>query len=199
MGFSTNVSLIFSSGAGANTLNGRGGLPALSTYSATSGPEGVNFPQIKIDPTTTAALTAYITGFGFAQTVYNGGAAYIAEQNGIFTYSNLSSLPFLIYYNENSGSNSTGYTLSATGQTCASGLQTGTMYFQLSSTALSGTSAGNTIPVSVTNTLVSLDGVNAYPTSSVATNVFCINTPFPSDNPVYICEGEFSRIQQFLG
>jgi len=199
MGFSTNVSLIFSSGAGANTLNGRGNLPALSTISATNGPEGVNYPQVKIDPSTTVALTAYIIGFGFAQTNYNGGPTYIAEQNGIFNATNLSTLPFKIYYNANTGSNSSGYSLSATGQTCASGDQTGTLYYLLSSTALSGTSAGNNIPVAVTNTGISLDGVNAYPGVALNTDVWCINTPFPSDNPVYICQDEFSRIQQFLG
>lgn len=195
---STNVSLIFSSGPGANTLNGRGNLPALSTISATSGPEGVNFPQVRIDPTTTEALTANIIGFSFAQTTYNGGATYVADQNGIFTVTQLSNLPFRIYYNSVSGFNSTGYTLSATGQTCSSGVQIGTMYYQLSSTALSGTPAG-VIPVGVINTLVSFDGINAYPTSSIETSAYCINTPFPSENPVYLCVDEFARIQQFLG
>ena len=89
--------------------------------------------------------------------------------------------------------------LSATGQACASGIQTGVVYWTLSSTALSATSAGTVIPVTVNNPTMSFDGVTSYPVVSAATNVFCINTPFPSDNPVYICQGEFSRIQQFLG
>ena len=73
------------------------------------------------------------------------------------------------------------------------------MYYQLSSTALSATSAGTVIPVTVTNPLVSFDGVNAYPTASLTFSAYCINTPFPSDNPVYVCQGEFARIQQYLG
>jgi len=196
---STNVSLIFSSGAGANTLNGRGNLPALSSISATSGPEGVNTPTIRIDPTTTSALTAVIINYSFAQTQYNGGQTYVTDQNGIFTGNVITQVPFRIYYSDVAGYNTAAYTLSATGQTCSSGLQTGTIYLQLSSTALSSTNTGAVIPVGVLNTGFSVDGITAYPTASLNTNVFCINTPFPSDNPVYICVDEFARIQQFLG
>ena len=200
MGFSTNVSLISSTGAGANTLNGRTGLQSLSTISATSGPEGINYPQIKIDPTTCEQLTAYITGIYVAQTLYNGSATYIAKKAPMFNYNNLSSLPFKIYYNNNAtGSNSTGFSLSATGLECSSGQQTFTMYFQLSSTALSGTSAGNVIPVAITNPAASFDGVTTAPTVSVNTNIWTVNTPFPSDLQCYFCNYDFYRAQQFLG
>lgn len=200
MGFSKIIFIQNQTGNGANSLNGRGNLPALSTISATTGPEGVSFPAVRLDQTINEYLTAYVTGYYFAQTVFNGGAAYIANQNGIFTSTDGDNVfPFKLYYNQDEGYNTLDYTLSATGQDCASGVQTGVVFWSLSSTALSGTSAGNVIPVEVANQVNTFNGVTSFPFISAPTNVFCVNTPFPSDNPVYICQGEFARLQQFLG
>lgn len=200
MGFSKIIFIQNQTGSGANTLNGRGNLPALSTISATSGPEGAGYPAVRINQTNNEFLTAYVTGYYFGQTVYNGGAAYVTNQNGIFTSTDGdNAFPFKLYYNKNEGYNTLDFTLSATGQDCASGLQTGTIYWSLSTTALTGTSAGTVIPVTVANDVNSFNMVTSVPFVSAVTNVFCLNTPFPSDNPVYICQGEFSRMQQFFG
>jgi hypothetical protein len=201
MGFSTYIQITNGTGNSANTLNGRGNLPALSTISATSGPEGVNTPGVRLDPTTTAALTCYAIGFYVTQSLYNGGPTYVTDGNGIFTGTNAgTTFPAKLYYNANYGSNTLNYTLCATGQNCASGAQICTLVWDLSSTALSGTSAGTTIPISLLNNQYDLDGNGTYsPVVTANTTVYCLNTPFPSDNPVYICQDEFSRIQQFLG
>jgi len=200
MGFSTTIYTTFDTGQGSNFLNGRGNLPALSTISANTQGASAVTPAIKILPGTSGQLSAYLLNYYFAQTVYNGSPTYISNQNGIFTYQDGSNTyPYLLYINQGNSSYSTvDWYLSATGQICASGLQTGVIYWTLSSTALSATSAG-VIPVAVNNPTISFDGVTSYPYVSAATNVFCVNTPFPSDNPVYICQDEFSRIQQFLG
>lgn len=200
MGFSKIIFIQNQTGSGANTLNGRGNLPALSTISATSGPEEGAYPAIRINQTNNEFLTAFVTGYYFAQTVYNGGPTYVTQQNGIYTSTDGSNVfPFKIYYNKVEGYNTLDYTLSATGQDCASGLQTCTVYWSLSTTALTGTSAGDVIPVTVGNDISTFNSVTSVPFISASTNVFCLNTPFPSDNPVYICQTEFSRMQQFLG
>lgn len=117
-------------GSGANTLNGRGNLPALSTISATSGLEGAAFPAVRINQTNNEYLTAFVTGYYFAQTVYNGGPTYVNQQNGIFTSTDGDNIfPFKLYYNIVEGYNTLDYTLSATGQDCASGLQTCTVFW----------------------------------------------------------------------
>ena len=201
MGFSTTIYTTFDTGQGSNFLNGRGNLPALSTIAANTQGVSAVTPAIKILPGTAGQLSAYLLNYYFIQTAYNGGASYVTNQNGIFSYQDgNNSYPYLLYINQGNQSYSTvDWYLSATGQACASGIQTGVVYWTLSSTALSATSAGTVIPVTVSNPTMSFDGVTSYPVVSAATNVFCINTPFPSDNPVYICQGEFSRIQQFLG
>jgi len=200
MGFSKIIFIQNQTGSGANTLNGRGNLPALSTISATSGPEDVAYPAIRINQTNNEFLTAYVTGYYFAQTVYNGGPTYVSQQNGIYSSTDGSNVfPFKLYYNKVEGYNTLDYTLSATGQDCASGLQTCTVFWSLSTTALTGTSAGTVIPVTVENNINTFNSVTSVPFISASTNVFCLNTPFPSNNPVYICQTEFSRMQQFLG
>ena len=201
MGFSKIIFIQNQTGNGANTLNGRGGLPALSTISATVGPEGVNEPAIRLNQTTNEFLTAYVTGYYFQQSVYNGSPTYVANQNGIFTSTNGgNTFPYKLYYNKTEGYNTLDYSLSATGQACASGLQTATIIWTLSTTALSSTSAGTTIPVAVANDQVSFDfGVTSAPFVSGDTNVFCVPTPYPANDPVYACFDEFARLQQYQG
>lgn len=202
MGFSKIIFIENQTGSGANTLNGRGNLPALSTISATLGPEGAAAPAVRINQTLNEYLTAYVLGYYFQQSVYNGSPTYVANQAGIFSSTNGdNTFPFKLYYNLDEGYNTLDYTLSATGQACASGLQTASVIWTLSSTALSGTSAGTVIPVSVANQQYSFDsGVTTVPVISTNTNVFCLNSPFPnSQQPVYICFDEFARKQQFLG
>jgi len=200
MGFQKIIFIEDQTGSGANALNGRGGLPALSSISATTGAEGAAFPAIRLNQTLNEYLTAYVLSWNFTQTVYNGGPSYVTNQNGVFSSTDGdNAFPFKLYYDADEGYNTLDFTLSATGQACASGLQTGTIYWTLSSTALSGTSAGDVIPVEVSNDLITFNGVTNAPFVSASTNVFCVNTPFPSDTQNYICEGEFARIQQFLG
>jgi hypothetical protein len=202
MGFSKIIFTENQTGSGANALNGRGNLPALSTISATVGPEGGAFPAIRLNQTVNEKLTAYVLGYYFQQSVYNGGPTYVANQAGIFSSTNGdNTFPYKLYYNAAEGYNTLDYSLSATGLACASGLQTGVVLWSLSSTALSGTSAGTVIPVEVANQQLSFDsGVTTVPYISAASNVFCLNSPFPnSQQPVYICFDEFARKQQFLG
>jgi len=201
MGFSKIIFIQNQTGTGANALNGRGGLPALSTISATTGPEGAAEPAVRINQTANEFLTAYITGYYFQQSVYNGSPTYVANQNGIFTSTNGgNTFPYKLYYNKNEGFNTLDFTLSATGQQCASGLQAATIIWTLSTTALSSTSAGTTIPVEVANAQASFDfGVTNAPFVSATTNVFCVPTPYPAGDPVYVCFDEFARLQQYQG
>lgn len=201
MGFSKIIFIQNQTGTGANSLNGRGNLPALSTISATTGPEGAAEPAVRINQTLNEFLTAYVTGYYFQQSVYNGSPTYVANQNGIFTSTNGGNVfPYKLYYDKVEGYNTLDYTLSATGQACASGLQTATIIWTLSSTALSGTSAGNVIPVEVANQQVSFDfGVTSAPYVSGTTNVYCVPTGYPAGDPVYYCFDEFARLQQYQG
>lgn len=202
MGFSTIITIENQTGSGANTLNGRGNLPALSTISATNGAEGAAFPAVRINQTLNEYLTAMVTGYYFQQLTFNGSPTYVSNQNGIFSSTDGdNSFPFKLFYNTAQGYNTLDYTLSATGQACASGLQTSVIYWTLSTTALTGTSAGTTIPVTVANAGVSFDGgVTTQPVVSSVSNVFCLPSYFPSSaEPVYLCVDEFARKQQYLG
>lgn len=202
MGFSKIITIENQTGSGANTLNGRGNLPALSTISATNGAEGAAFPAVRINQTLNEYLTAMVTGYYFQQLTFNGSPTYVSNQNGVFSSTDGdNSFPFKLFYNTAQGYNTLDYTLSATGQACASGLQTSVIYWTLSTTALTGTSAGTTIPVTVANTGVSFDGgVTTQPVVSSTTNVFCLPSYFPSSSePVYLCVDEFARKQQYLG
>lgn len=191
MGFSTTVFLSVS----GNSLNGRGNLPALSTIDAAAVP-GVLNNAVSLD-TLQQNLTCFVVSSQFAQTVYNGGIDYVNNQFGVFSYTDGYSgtatppgYPYKLYSSTVAkygyASNQLFYTLSATGQECASGVQTGTVFYTLCSTALSATSAGLTgagvIPVTVNNTLT---GFN--------TNVFCVNTPSVYDSS-YLCDDDRRRM-----
>jgi hypothetical protein len=204
MGFSKIITIENQTGSGANTLNGRGNLPALSTISATNGAEGAALPAVRINQTLNEFLTAMVTGYYFQQLTFNGSPTYVTNQNGIFSSTDGdNSFPFKLFYNKVLGYNTLDYTLSATGQACASGLQTSVIYWTLSTTALTGTSAGaaTAMPITVSNAGVSFDGgVTTTPVLSSITNVFCLPSYFPSSSePVYLCFDEFARKQQFLG
>ena len=200
MGFSTTIYTTFDTGQGSNFLNGRGTLPALSTISANTQGASAVTPAVKILPGSAGQLSAYLLNYYFAQTQYQGGPTYVAQQNGIFTYQDgNNTYPYLLYINQGNSSYSTiDWYMSATGNAGASGAQTGVIYWTLSSTALSATSAG-VIPVAVTNPVMSFDGVTTVPYISAATTVYCINSPFPPDNPVYFSQADFQRIQAYLG
>lgn len=204
MGFQRQIFSVNATGVGTNFLNTAYSqpLPALSTIygNYTVGASAIA-PAIKLNPTTSQNLTCFVTAEYFAQTVYNGGVSYTTLQNGIYAFANGdNTLPYKLYNSSTEGFNTLDYYLSATGNAGASGVQTGVVFWALSSTCLSGTSAGTVIPVEVTNQTTTFDGgVTDQPFLSAATNVWCINTPFPSDNPVYFSQQDFSRIQQFLG
>lgn len=190
MGFSTSITL----SAGANSLNGRGILPALSSISSYS---GASYPIIALSATSTAGsqLTAYLTGVTLSQTQYNGSPTYVALQNGIFTfedgtYAAANTYPYkLVLDGTNIVTNTLAFRLSATGVGPASGLQTATLTWALSSTALSGTSAGTTIPVTVTN-----NGGGA----SITTDVYAAPTNYVVDGVTFINIDEFLRRNQVL-
>lgn len=179
MGFETTIYL----GTTGNNLSSYvGGLPALSTITAG------NNTAIILDSVRNAFLTAFVTEMAVTQSVYNGGVVYVTNQNGIFSLvgSNVNPLKF---YNTGPRSEPIFAQLSATGQECASGLQTGTIQLTFSSTALSGTSAGVTgagvIPVTVLNTV-----------TAFSFSVYAINTPVGP----YICQTDLSRmVQGYLG
>lgn len=201
MGFSSKIFTQRSTGPGTNFLNGRTGLPALSTIygNYTMGASAIA-PSIKLLPSTSQNLTCIIIAEQFAQILYNGSPTFVANQNGIYSFANGdNTFPYKIYNSSTEGFNTIDYYLSATGQACASGQQDGCVFWQLSTTCLSGTSAGTVIPVTVTNDLISFDGVTSYPYISGHTSVWCINSPFPSSDPVYYCQDEFSRMQQYNG
>lgn len=205
MGFSRIIFTENHVGPGANALitNRPNPLPALSSISAavSAGAE----PSIRITQTLNQFLTAVVTGWYFAQTTYNGSPTYISNQNGIYSAGDGgNTFPFRLFFNQVQGFNVLDYTLIATGQECASGAQVGTVYWSLSSTALSGTSAGTIIPIEVANQQLSFDGgVTTVPFISTVSTVWCINSPFPptAEQPASqrICFDEFARVQQYQG
>lgn len=203
MGFESKIFTLRSTGPGTNFLNGRTNLPELSTiYGNYQMGASAIAPSIKLNPTTSTNLTCIIVGEYFAQILYNGSPTFVANQNGIYSFENgENALPYKIYNSPASlGFNTIDYYLSASGQACASGQQDGCVFWQLSTTCLSGTSAGTVIPVTVTNDVISIDqGVTSFPYISANTSIWCINSPFPSNDPVYYCQSEFSRMQQFNG
>ena len=85
MGFTKTISIENQTGSGVNTLNGRGGLPALSAITAQNVSAGT-YPQIRLNQTVNERLTAYLLDSSFVQSTYNGGVVYITNQNGIFSY-----------------------------------------------------------------------------------------------------------------
>jgi hypothetical protein len=202
MGFSTTIYTVQETGQGANTLNGRGGLPALSSISANSQGVSAIMPAVKIQNGTVSQLSAYLTGFYFQQTVYNGSPTYLALQSGIYSYKDGDNIfPYKLYIDQSvtpTAYSTIDWYLSATGQGAASGAQTGVVFWTLSSTALSATSAG-VISVAINNPVISFDGVTCQPYISAATTVYCIPSPFPADLQTYSSLAEFQRIQQFLG
>lgn len=189
MGFTKQITIESATGAGVNPLNGRGGLPALSTIAANT---DSTFPAVRINQTLNQYVTAYLLDAKFYQTTYNGGTVFVTNQNGVFSFDASTTVattfPYKLFYNETLGSNTLGYRLSATGQECASGIQIGAVVWTLSSTALSGTSAGTTIPITVGNGGYE----NGTPAVSAVTQVFCLNTPAGN----YICQQDLSRIVQ---
>jgi len=86
--------------------------------------------------------------------------------------------------------------LTATGQECASGIQIGSVYWTLSSTALSGTSAGANarMPIEVNNTA---SPTSTMPSVSTTTQVFCLNTAALGGS--YICDQDRRRVGQAMG
>ena len=197
MGFTKTISIENQTGSGVNTLNGRGGLPALSAITAQN-VSGGTYPQIRLNQTVNERLTAYLLDSSFVQSTYNGGVVYITNQNGIFSYYAGTTVdtvfPFKLYYDPVAGYNTIGYSLMATGQECASGIQIGSVYWTLSSTALSGTSAGTIIPVDVNNTA---SPTSTMPSVSTTTQVFCLNTTALGGS--YICDQDRRRVIQAIG
>jgi hypothetical protein len=204
MGFSKIIFIENQTGSGANGLitNRTNPLPALSTISGSTGP-GAS-PAVRIDQTANEALTAVVTGFYFAQTTYNGSPTFVTNQNGIYAATDGDNIfPYRLYYAD-WGYNTLDYTIEATGQACASGAQVGTVYWSLSTTALTGTSAGTVMPIEVANQQLSFDGgVTTVPFISTVSTVWCINSPFPptGEQPLSqrFCFDEFARLQQYLG
>jgi hypothetical protein len=199
MGFQKFIFTENQTGSGANTLNGRGGLPALSTISANT---DTTSPAIRINQTVNQALTCYVTAASFALLTSNGAPIFTGQNSSVFSFNDDGNVfPFKLYYNA-SEYNTLDYRLSATGQDCASGVQIGAVYWSLSTTALSSTSAGTTIPVEVTNAgmpVAGYDGATFTCVISAQTQVFCVNTGFPAGTNEYLCQGEFLRKQYYLG
>ena len=188
MGFSTTVFLAVS----GNTLTGRGLLPALSTIDAAVVPGVLNNAVFLASAATDQQnLTCFVMSSQLTQSIYNGGIDYVTNQNGIFTYTDGYSYKLYSSLAAKNGfaSNQLFYTLSATGQECASGEQTATVLYTLSSTALSGTSAGLTgagvILVTLNSVLTSFD-----------TDVYCqnfVNTQFDPTS-AFICDDDRRRM-----
>lgn len=185
-------------GSQANALDGVTNLtsPSARTASVTSS----SWPAIRIDQTQNQALTCFATGFYLVQTKVNGSVGY--EYNpipGVYSGSdNNNTFPFKLYKSATEY-NTLDYALSATGQECASGLQTVVAYWTISATALTATSAGVELIDVANNELTFNNGATYAPVISAQTNVWCVNTPFPTENPVYFCQGEFARKQQYMG
>jgi len=199
MGFTRTITIENQTGSGANTLNGRGGLVALSAIAANNTATGT-YPAVRLNQTLNERLTAYLLDSSFVQSTYNGGVVYITNQNGVFSYyagTTVDSVfPFKLYVDPLDGYNTIGYSLTATGQECASGIQIGSVYWTLSSTALSGTSAGANarMPIEVNNTA---SPTSTMPSVSTTTQVFCLNTAALGGS--YICDQDRRRVGQAMG
>lgn len=189
MGFTVNLSL----STVANTLNGRGGIVALSCIDTSIG-GAINSYKVGFSGRSDIAnLTCFITGLNFAQTQYNGADGWEAAQYGVFSFFdyNLSAGTYphkIIAGATVPGLNNISAQLSATGAECASGIQVGTLYATVSSTALSGTSAGITGAGVIPVTVNIIDNTNT-------TQVFCINTPVNQ----FVCQQDLSRYVSYTG
>lgn len=175
MGFSTILAL----STNKNTLNGRGTLAALSAID--SGPLLVGLSA----NTQMINLTAYVTNGYITQDVYNGSETFVANQNGVFSEENDTNVyPVRFYRGATSAIfNTLQYNISATGNPSSSGIQVASLRLTLSSTALSGGSAGD-VPVAVTPLEI-----------TVPMQVFTVNTPFQG----FFSLDTFTRRQQYLG
>lgn len=197
MAFSRQITIENQTGSGANTLNGRGGLPALSTIAANT---DSTFPQVRINQTLNEAVTAYVLDATLYSTTINGGVIFTTNQNSIYTFEAATTtaniFPFKLYKSATEY-NSIGYRLSATGQECASGVQVCAVVWTLSSTALSATSAGVEL-IDVGNG----GYATGTPAVSATTQVFCINTPIYGDDGLvrFVCQADLSRfVQSYMG
>ena len=197
MAFSTYINLI----VGGDQLSAySSALPANSSINAGT-------PVITMSGTATPtscieALTAYVTGLTLQQTTFNGGVIYtsgVGYGGGVFHYSDSNTYPAKLSTLAGSTTpNTLSYGITATGLACASGIQVASLIVNLSSTALSGTSAGTVIPVTVINPNGNVADNIPFTQINGSSYVYCVNTV--SNNGNFICQDDQGRmIQAILG
>lgn len=150
------------SGAGLAVFTNTGNTALAADQRITGGIGSVanNALNIVCDSTQSPAVTAYVTGASFSQTI-DGAPIFTAQgqDNSVFIYSSSQSYTTPVKMASDQ-SQTIAFALTALGAQCANNVQTGTITLSLSSVALTGaavrvdadTSATVSIPVTAVNT-----------------------------------------------
>lgn len=166
------------SGAGLTAFTNTSNAPLTAGQRITGGIGSVanNVLNIVCDSTQTPAVTSYVTGASFSQTI-DGAPIFTAQgqDNSVFIYSSSQSYATPVKMASNQ-SQTIAFALTALGAQCADNLQTGTITLTLSSVALTGAAVR----------------IDATTTSTVTIPVTAANTA--DDSGLFTCEDEARRL-----
>lgn len=165
------------SGAGLTTFTTTGtSLTADQRITGGIGSIANNTLNFVCDSTQSPAVTAYVTGAAFSQTL-NGAPIYTAQgqDNAVFIFNSSQSYATPVKM-ASDDSQTIAFALTAVGAECAQGVQTGTITLTLSSVALTGAAVR----------------IDAETTSTINIPVTAVNTA--SDSGEYTCEAEARRL-----
>ena len=168
-------------GVGLTTFTSSTALAAGVLITAGIGSVANNALSLRIPTTFATAVSAYVTGVTFNQTI-NGAPIFTAQgqDNSVFAFYSPQSFatPILLQGGGSATSGTIAFQLSATGAECALDAQVASITLSLSSVALSG--AGVRIV--------------ATPTSTVTVSVTAVNTPNNSGTGEFACDSEVRRL-----
>lgn len=166
------------SGAGLTAFTNTSNAPLTADQRITGGIGSVanNVLNIVCDSTQSPAVTAYVTGATFSQTI-DGAPIFTAQgqDNSVFIYSSSQSYASPVVMASNRPL-TIAFTLTALGAQCADNIQTGTITLTLSSVALTGAAVR----------------VNAATTATINIPVTAANTA--DDSGLFACEDEARRL-----
>lgn len=165
------------SGAGLTTFTTAGSaLSASQRITGGIGSVANNVLNIVCDSTQSPAVTAYVTGATFSQTI-DGAPIFTAQgqDNSVFTFASSQSYTTPVKMASNQ-SQTIAFALTALGAQCAADVQTGTITLALSSVALTGAAVR----------------VDAETTATINIPVTAVNTA--DDSGLFTCEDEARRL-----
>jgi hypothetical protein len=165
------------SGAGLNTFTTAGSaLVANQRITGGIGSVANNVLNIVCNSTQSPAVTAYVTGAAFSQSL-NGAPIFTAQgqDSAVFIFASSQSYTTPVRLASNL-SQTIAFALTAVGAECAQGVQTGTITLTLSSVALTGAAVR----------------VNAETSSTINIPVTAVNTA--NDTGTVTCDAEARRL-----